>query len=106
IRQAVDTLYELSANEEVRAQYEQRQKAWRDRISMLEGSYLDGERKGRIEGKLEGRIEGKLEGKIEGRLEGKIEGKLDAAKKALQEGLPIDLIGRITGLDEQTIRRL
>ncbi|MDR2096781.1 MAG: Rpn family recombination-promoting nuclease/putative transposase, partial [Treponema sp.] len=35
IRQAVETLYELSANEEVRAQYEQRQKAWRDRISML-----------------------------------------------------------------------
>ncbi|MDR2095873.1 MAG: hypothetical protein LBP76_10215, partial [Treponema sp.] len=94
IRQAVDTLYELSANEEVRAQYEQRQKAWRDRISMLEGSYLDGERKG------------KLEGRIEGRLEGKIEGKLDAAKKALQEGLSIDLIGRITDLDEQTIRRL
>jgi predicted transposase/invertase (TIGR01784 family) len=42
IRKAVDTLYELSADESVRAEYERRQKAWRDRMSQLEGARLDG----------------------------------------------------------------
>jgi hypothetical protein len=34
IRNAVNTLYELSADEKVRAEYEMRQKAWRDRVSL------------------------------------------------------------------------
>jgi predicted transposase/invertase (TIGR01784 family) len=36
IRKAVNTLYELSADEKVRAEYEQRQKAWRDREAVYE----------------------------------------------------------------------
>ena len=42
IKKAVDTLYELSADEKVRAEYEMRQKAWRDRASQNEGYYQDG----------------------------------------------------------------
>jgi predicted transposase/invertase (TIGR01784 family) len=42
IRKAVNTLYELSADEKVRAEYEMRQKAWRDRVSQIEGAYEDG----------------------------------------------------------------
>jgi hypothetical protein len=30
VRKAVDTLYEISADDKVRAEYEMRQKAWRD----------------------------------------------------------------------------
>ena len=36
IRKAVNTLYELSADDKVRAEYEQRQKAWRDRKAVYE----------------------------------------------------------------------
>jgi predicted transposase/invertase (TIGR01784 family) len=43
IRQAADALYEISADDKVRAEYEQRMKAWRDRMSEREGAYLDGE---------------------------------------------------------------
>jgi predicted transposase/invertase (TIGR01784 family) len=50
IRKAVDTLYEISADEKVRAEYEMRQKAWRDRISQFDGYYQDGLQKGRLEG--------------------------------------------------------
>jgi len=50
IRKAVDTLYELSADEDVRLEYERRQKAWRDRQSQNEGYYQDGIQKGREEG--------------------------------------------------------
>ena len=41
IRKAVNTLYELSADEKVRAEYEMRQKAWRDRMSQFDGAIQD-----------------------------------------------------------------
>ena len=41
-----DTLYELSSDEQVRLDYERRQKAWRDRHSQNEGYYFDGVQKG------------------------------------------------------------
>jgi len=46
IRKAVNTLYELSADEKVRAEYEMRQKAWRDRMSAIDGAIQEGEQKG------------------------------------------------------------
>ena len=61
IRKAVDTLYEISADEEVRAEYEMRQKAWRDRLSQNEGYYqegiVEGERKGLVKGREKGHKE-------------------------------------------------
>ena len=41
IRKAVNTLYELSADEKVRAEYEMRLKAWRDRMSQFDGAIQD-----------------------------------------------------------------
>ena len=41
IRKAVNTLYELSSDEKVRAEYEARKKAWRDRMSEIDGAKLD-----------------------------------------------------------------
>lgn len=38
-----------------------------------------------------------------GRKEGKKEGMIDAAKNALSEGLAVDIIKKITGLDEEII---
>ncbi|GBU29140.1 hypothetical protein R84B8_02704 [Treponema sp. R8-4-B8] len=45
IRKAVDILYEISADEKVRAEYNARQKAWMDRQSQFDGYY----KKGKIE---------------------------------------------------------
>jgi len=53
IRKAVNTLYELSSDDKVRAEYEMRQKAWRDRMSEINGAYEEGERKGEQKGKRE-----------------------------------------------------
>jgi len=74
IRRAVDTLYELSADEEVRAEYEMRQKAWRDRMSQIDGAVQDGMEK--------------------------------VARRALAEGLPLEVIQKITDLDMETIAGL
>jgi predicted transposase/invertase (TIGR01784 family) len=49
IRKAVDSLYEISADEKVRAEYEIRQKAWRDRMSQFDGYYQEGRQEGRQE---------------------------------------------------------
>ena len=46
IRKAVDTLYELSSDEKVRAEYEMRQKAWRDRLSVIEDAKQEGIERG------------------------------------------------------------
>jgi predicted transposase/invertase (TIGR01784 family) len=58
IRKAVDTLYEISADDKVRAEYEMRQKAWRDRMSQFDGYYQDGMQKGMQHGRMEGLEEG------------------------------------------------
>ncbi|GHV86957.1 hypothetical protein AGMMS50255_2530 [Spirochaetia bacterium] len=39
----------------------------------------------------------------EGRTEGWTEGKIEDAKRALKEGLSVEVIQRITGLDTETI---
>jgi predicted transposase/invertase (TIGR01784 family) len=74
IRKAVNTLYEISADDKVRAEYEMRQKAWRDRMSQFHGYFQDGRLEGLQEGVQKGRLEGLQEGVQKGRLEGLHEG--------------------------------
>jgi predicted transposase YdaD len=45
-------------NEEVRAEYDRRQKAWMDYQSFIEDSFLDGFEKGEAKGRAEGKAEG------------------------------------------------
>ena len=67
IRKAVNTLYELSADEKLQAEYEMRQKAWRDRLNQNEGYYMDGIQKGRLEGRKEALFETARKMKSRGR---------------------------------------
>jgi predicted transposase/invertase (TIGR01784 family) len=46
------------------------------------------------------------EGMSEGIKEGMKEGMMEAARKALAEGFTIEAVGKITGLDEGTIKAL
>ena len=48
----------------------------------------------------------KLEGKQEGKLEGKLEEKIEIAKVGLSEGLSVELIRKLTGLDLEKIEEL
>ena len=90
IRKAVDTLYELSADEEVRAAYEMRQKALRDKLTQIDDSYQEGLAKGKHEGREEGREEGKIED----------------ARKMKELGFSVENINAITGLPAETIEKL
>ena len=53
VREAVNTLYELSTDKKVRAEYEMRHKAWLDRQSQL----YDSREEGRAEGRAEAAID-------------------------------------------------
>jgi len=90
IRKAVDTLYELSADEEVRAAYEMRQKALRDKLTQIDDSYQEGLAKGKHEGREEGREEGKIED----------------ARKMKELGFSVENICAVTGFPEETIEKL
>jgi len=78
IRKAVDFLYEISADEKLRAEYNARQKAWMDRQSQFDGYF----KKGREEEKYE------------------IARKMKNARKQLGE------IAEFTGLPVETIEQL
>ena len=62
IRKAVDELYVLSSSEEVRAEYERRQKALMDYNTHMEDHFLAGIKEGEIKGRQEGKEEGRKEG--------------------------------------------
>ncbi len=53
-----------------------------------------------------GKKEGKKEGKIEGKIEGKKESEIEMAKLAIKEGLPTELISKLTGLSKTEITKL
>ena len=58
------------------------------------------------EGREEGIKEGREEGIKEGIKEGIREGRIEVAKESLKEGMPIDIIAKITGLDLKEIETL
>jgi len=82
IRNAVDALYVLSSSKRRRARYEARLKYRRDHKAEVDWAYDDGMEKGLEKGREE------------------------IARNALAEGLPIHIVQKITGLDEETIKNL
>ena len=86
IKEAIEQLEEMSADEKEREMYEARQKAiWAYNSGMYDATQKGLER---------------------GRLEGKTEEKKEIAKKLLKMKLPIEQIIEITGLKEEEIRNL
>jgi predicted transposase/invertase (TIGR01784 family) len=90
IRKAVNTLYDLSVNDSVRAEYEARMKAERDWASGIEG----------------GRLQGLKQGLQQGLELGREEVKAETAKKLKSMGLSIPQISQATGLPQEKIERL
>ena len=86
IQEAVDILYEISADEKVRAEYNARQKAWMDRQSQFDGYF----KKGIAEGEAKG---------IE-------KGKVETARNLKSLGVSIDIIIKSTGLSSEERAKL
>ena len=86
IQEAVDILYEISADDKVRAEYAARQKAWMDRQSQFDGYFK--------------------KGKAEGKVEGKAEGKVETARNLKSLGVSMDIIIKSTGLSFEEIAKL
>ena len=86
VREAVDFLYEISADEKVRAEYNARQKAWMDRQSQFDGYYK--------------------KGRVEGRVEGISEGIIKTARNLKTLGVSTDIIIQSTGLTPEEIAKL
>jgi len=78
IQEAVDILYEISADEKVRAEYNARQKAWMDRQSQFDGYFK----------------------------EGKAEGKAEDARNLKALGVSTDIIAKAIGLSPEEIAKL
>lgn len=66
----------------------------------------EGIKEGWQEGIKEGIKEGRQEGIKEGIKEGEMKKAVETARAALKRGLPEDVVAEITGLDQETVRRL
>ena len=98
IKEAVEQLKEMSADEYERELYEIRE---RSRLTYNTEMY-EARRKGLEEGEARGEAKGKAKGKAEGKLEEKKE----IAKKMKEELFDIKTIQNITGLTEKEIESL
>ena len=78
--------------------YEASLKSYRDLKNVIDTAF--------DEGKMEGLIEGEAKGKIEGMIEGEAKRKLEIALNLIKKGLSIELIGEVTGLSPQEIKKI
>jgi predicted transposase/invertase (TIGR01784 family) len=75
-----------SLNKEERKQYDESLRHYRDTLIVMEGQYMEGEKKGRAEGIKEGITK--------------------TAHNMKKEGLAVSLIAKMTGLSEEEINEL
>ena len=94
LEKAKEKLDYLKMSEEEKREYNRHIEEVRRKISEYESTY--------VVGKIDGRIEGRMEG-IE---IGENKAKIEIAKNALNNGLDIDTIVLLTGLDIKTIEKL
>jgi predicted transposase YdaD len=91
-----------SLNKEERQLYDESLRQYRDTIIVMEGQYLEGEKKGRAEGIAEGEKKGRAEGIAEGEKKKSI----DTAIKMKAKGFAIEDIMDISGLTAEEIIKL
>lgn len=107
-------LVEISREEEARGIYDREEHERRVRNSLIEDALEDGWNRGKKEGRevgiKEGIKEGKAEGKKEGIKEGKAQGikenKIEVAKRLLKENVSLDIIKKVTDLQDDDIKTL
>jgi len=83
-----------SLSKEDREKYDESLRHYRDTLVVMEGQYLEGEKKGRAEGGAEGRAEGRAEERLLN------------ARKLKENGVPIDIIAKSLSLTEKELADL
>jgi len=68
--------------------------------------YKEGQKEGRMEGQREGRLEGQREGITLGEQKGRIEKAKETARKLKEEGVPLAVIVKATGLSREEVEAL
>jgi len=86
--------------------YEESLKVYRDLNNVLRTSYDKGIKEGREEGLAEGEKIGMEKGRAEGRAEGERQKAVEMARKMKGDGLPVEVIVKYSGLNENEIERL
>lgn len=102
IHKAYDKLEEISADEEKRLEYEERQKAIRDYRHIL----ASGRREGMREGLKEGMKEGMKEGLKEGEKSGRHKNAIETARRMLADNLPLEKVVEYSGLSLEEVQKL
>jgi predicted transposase/invertase (TIGR01784 family) len=102
IERAYEELNQFNWSEEELIAYEEAEKRSMDSQATEDYFFDQGETKGRVAG----RVEGRAEGRVEGRAEGIQQRNLEIAKSMLKEGVELDLISKVTGLDKDSLSAL
>ena len=102
IHKAEEVLNMLKLDPEERQAYERYQEDLHYQASMFYSSYGDG----RLAGKEEGIEEGEQIGLQKGEQIGLQKAKIQMVQSMKQEGLPLTMIMKLTGLSEEELRRL
>ncbi|OQX75706.1 MAG: hypothetical protein B6D61_09930 [Bacteroidetes bacterium 4484_249] len=99
----------LASNSYTKAQLEHYDRYW-DSILTERSAYLDAEQRGLIEGEAVGKKKGEeigiKKGEEIGIKKGEEIGKIEIAKNAIKEGLPVEMIIKLTGLPKDEIEKL
>ena len=102
LKEAREKLLFSQMNREEQAAY----RRYLDDRVILADQIFTAKGEGRLEGRAEGREEGRKEGREEGREEGQQFEKLRTARKMKDDGMPVDLIAKYTGLTIEQINNL
>jgi predicted transposase/invertase (TIGR01784 family) len=110
VRGAVDMLYRLSEDPEVRARMEYREKARKDHATLLHAAIQEGkalgEALGEARGKALGEALGEARGKVLGEAWGEARSRAEIARNLKRRGRSIDQIAEDTGLSAEEIAKL
>ena len=102
LEKAKEKLDYLKMSEEEKREYNRHIEEVRRKISEYESTYVVG----KIDGRIEGRIEGIEIGEKRGIQKGENKAKIEIAKNALSNGIDIETIILLTGLDKEIIESL
>lgn len=89
-----------------RMAYDANEKAYRDLMGQLEYATMEGEERGRTEGRAKGIAEGRAKGIAEGRAEGRAEATHEMILKMHEQGISLDTIAVVTGLQVSDVRTI
>jgi predicted transposase YdaD len=99
-------LYRLSADPEMRARMEYREKARKDHATLLHAAIQEGEARGKALGEALGEARGEERGKALGEVLGEARSRAEIARNMKKRGQPINQIAEDTGLSAEEIAKL